>query len=119
MIKAAPLRGTASGAPRAGLGLGEARPARPRRPSRQAARDLTGSSRLGCRVRSRLPRRTIVPVASATSRARFARRCAIGVPPTLDLTAARKGSAPMRKPAESRDGVERRYLGAKADTAGH
>ena len=30
-IKAAPLRGTASGAPRAGLSLGEARPARPRR----------------------------------------------------------------------------------------
>ena len=35
-IKAAPLRGAEPGAPRAGLCLGEARPARPRRPTWQA-----------------------------------------------------------------------------------
>ena len=35
--------------------------------------------------RSRLPRRPIAPVAAVRSRARSARRCAIGVPSTLDL----------------------------------
>ena len=34
--------------------------------------------------------RPIVPVAAAGSRARFARRSAIGVPPTLDSAAARR-----------------------------
>ena len=43
MIKAAPLRGTASGAPRAGLSLGEARQARPRRPQPNDTSDLAGS----------------------------------------------------------------------------
>jgi len=45
----------------------------------------------------RLPRRLILLVATAASRARFARRCAIGVCRTLDPTTAHKVSAAMRK----------------------
>src|SRR6185437_14869631 len=56
-IKTAPLRGAASGAPRAGLCLGEARPARPRRTAGQLSPDQA------CSSARRLVQRTAVNLA--------------------------------------------------------
>ncbi len=68
-IKPAPLRGTASGAPRAGLSLGEACPARPRRTVRTTTADqvrlILVSPGAEC---AGLPCPKIVQLASAASR---------------------------------------------------
>jgi len=83
--------GAASGAPRAGLRPwgGPARRARAV-PAGRHWSDWLDRHAIRCSMQP-TSSRPIVPVAAARSRARFARRCAIGVPPTLDLATARKG----------------------------
>jgi len=96
-----------AGAPRAGLSLGEARPACPRRPSRPTPLDLTRLIRraLGCLTSSDPPRRISVPVTAAPCRARFARRLRDQLRLGPGPPAAQQGSAVIRKDG-SRPGLD-------------
>ncbi len=95
--QAAPLRGAGSGAPRAGLCLGEARPARPRRPQPVGAADLSTLIRHGMRYYSAPSSSlSIVQLPAAASRAPAA-SLRDRHTPTLDPAATRRGFAPTRR----------------------